>query len=264
MAMMPTHTPPVATTVTRARATALDAYLASIVQRDFPEQGLVVRRPQSLRTWLAAYAAATAFTASYNEILDAATPGEADKPARATATVYSDVLSQLWLLDPVPGWSPSMSSFTRLAQGPKHHLADPALAARLLGATALSLTRTGGAPGDVHVVLRDGPLLGALFESLVAGRGGHHAQAAGALVYRLRTQNGDHEVNLIVEGEDRSVVALEVKLCRNVTDADTRHLKWLRDRIGDRLVDAAVITVGQDAYRRRDGIAVVPAVLLGP
>lgn len=61
-----------------------------------------------------------------------------------------------------------------------------------------------------------------------------------------------------------SVVALEVKLSRNVADADTRHLKWLRDRIGDRLVDAAVITVGRDAYRRRDGIAVVPAVLLGP
>ena len=191
-------------------------------------------------------------------------PANGDKPARATAATYRDVLSQLWLLDSVPGWSPSMSSFTRLAQGPKHHLADPALAARLLGATASSLIRTGGAPGDFYVVPRDGPLLGALFESLVVLSVRTYAQAAMASVYHLRTQNGDHEVDIIVEGEGLRVVALEVKLSRNVSDAGTRHLKWLRDRIGNRLVDAVVITMGRDAYRRRDGIAVVPAALLGP
>jgi hypothetical protein len=30
------------------------------------------------------------------------------------------------------------------------------------------------------------------------------------------------------------------------------------------LVDAVVITTGEEAYRRSDGIAVVPASLLGP
>jgi hypothetical protein len=42
------------------------------------------------------------------------------------------------------------------------------------------------------------------------------------------------------------------------------HLRWLRDRIGDDLLDAAVVTTGAEAYRRSDGIAVVPAALLGP
>lgn len=42
------------------------------------------------------------------------------------------------------------------------------------------------------------------------------------------------------------------------------HLKWLRDRLGDDLLDAAVITTGKHAYRRRDGIAVIPAALIGP
>jgi hypothetical protein len=43
-----------------------------------------------------------------------------------------------------------------------------------------------------------------------------------------------------------------------------RHLAWLRARLGDRLADSAVITAGDEAYRRPDGIAVIPAALLGP
>jgi len=49
-----------------------------------------------------------------------------------------------------------------------------------------------------------------------------------------------------------------------VNAADARHIKWLKDRIGDQLLDAVLITTGTEAYRRDDGIAVVPAALLGP
>jgi hypothetical protein len=43
-----------------------------------------------------------------------------------------------------------------------------------------------------------------------------------------------------------------------------KHLAWLRERIGDQLLDAAVLTTGERAYRRADGIAVIPLALLGP
>lgn len=45
--------------------------------------------------------------------------------------------------------------------------------------------------------------------------------------------------------------------------ADVRHLLWLREQLGEDLLDAAVITTGTHAYRRADGIAVIPAALLG-
>jgi hypothetical protein len=41
-------------------------------------------------------------------------------------------------------------------------------------------------------------------------------------------------------------------------------LVWLRERLKDQLVDAAVLTTGPFAYRRPDGIAVIPLALLGP
>ncbi len=48
-----------------------------------------------------------------------------------------------------------------------------------------------------------------------------------------------------------------------MTDADVRHLRWLRDQLPDTVVDLLVITTGTHAYRRRDDIAVVPLALLG-
>lgn len=240
---------------------ALDGYLRRIVTRDFAEQGRVVRRPATLRHWLTAYAAATATTASYNAILDAATPGESDKPAKTTTIAYRDILEQLFVVEPLPGWTPMRNAFSRLGQAPKHHLADPALAARLLGADAESLLRGSTEP---ERIARDEPLLGSLFESLVTQSVRVYAQASNARVSHLRTRNGSHEVDLIVEGWGRRVVALEVKLAPTEDDHAARHLLWLQERLGDDLADAAIITTGPYAYRRRDGIAVIPASLLGP
>jgi len=244
----------------RAQTMQLEGYVARVLDTDFPELGHVVRRPATLRSWLTAYAAATASTTSYTTILDAATPGDSEKPAKSTTIAYRDVLTRLWLLDPVPGWLPGHSHLARLTQAPKHHLADPALAARLLGATESTLLHNTVTEQSLP---RDGPLLGALFESLVTMSVRTYAQAADATVHHLRTQNGVHEVDLIVEGPDRRVVAIEVKL-GTVEDRDVVHLRWLRRELGDFLADAIVVTAGPHAYRRRDGIAVVPAALLGP
>jgi predicted AAA+ superfamily ATPase len=237
----------------RTRQAHVDAYLANLVQREFAEQGLSVRKPETLRRWLAAYATASSTTTQYSRILDAATPGESDKPARSTTIAYRDVLDGLWILDPVPAWSPVNNEFSRLASTPKHNLADPGLAARLLGATAESLHRG-----------RHDHLLGPLFESLVALCVRVYADAANARVGHFRTRDGDREADLIVEREDGIIIAIEVKLDPTPSDDDTRHLRWLRARLGDDLAAAVVVTAGPAAYTRPDGILVIPLALLGP
>jgi predicted AAA+ superfamily ATPase len=110
---------------------------------------------------------------------------------------------------------------------------------------------------------REGPLLGALFESLVTLCVRVYAESSEARVGHLRTWSGDREVDLILERGGR-VVALEVKLGQVVEDRDVRHLLWLREELGDDLLDAVVVNSGPIAYRRPDGIAVVPLALLGP
>ncbi|AXH97252.1 ATP-binding protein [Ornithinimicrobium avium] len=242
----------------RARRFQLDSYLRNAVDRDVPEQGLAVRKPESMLAWLRAYAAATATTASYSQILDAATPGQADKPARSTSIAYRDVLTSLWLIDPVPAWAPGGNLLTRLGQAPKHHLADPALAARLLGLGSDTLLEGDGTP----VGPQAGTMLGHLFESLVTLCVRVPSQAAEAQVAHLRTRNGDHEIDLVLVRDDGRVLAIEVKLATTITDQDTKHLHWLTDRLGGRLLDAIIINTGPHAYRRRDGIGVIPLGLL--
>jgi uncharacterized protein len=245
----------------RAREAQLDGYIARVIERDFSEAGHRVRSPQTLRRWLIAYAAATATCTSFEAIRSAASSGEGVAPARTTTQPYRDALERLFLLDEVPAWLPTHNRLSRLVAAPKHHLADPALAARLLGVDETGLVEVAN---DSSWSLRDGPLLGTLFESLVTLSVRVYAQLARARVGHLRTKTGAREVDLIVERGDGRIVAIETKLGGTVGDRDVRHLRWLAGELGDDLLDAIVVTTGTDAYRRKDGIGVVPAVLLGP
>ena len=173
----------------RALRTQLDGYIDLIVEREMPEAGHAVRRPATLLAWLRAYAAAVGTVTSYEKIRDAATAGHGDTPAKTTTLPYLDVLTDLRILDPVAAWSPTTNRLQRLTQGPKHHLADPALVAQLLGLDATALVA--GAEGAVRVA-RQGTLLGGLFESLVTLSVRVFAQAAEARVHHLRTRAGRH------------------------------------------------------------------------
>ncbi|MDK6630650.1 DUF4143 domain-containing protein, partial [Actinotignum timonense] len=167
----------------------LDSYLRLIIDRDLPDYGATVRRPEVLHRWLAAYAAASSLTTSYANLLDATTGGDGTQPAKSTTITYREHLTALWILDPIPGWAPAGTALKRLQLAPKHQLADPALALRLLNLNETTLL---GARGQ--------KFLGQLFESLAALSVRVAAEANRARVFHLRTRNGDHEVDLIAEG----------------------------------------------------------------
>jgi predicted AAA+ superfamily ATPase len=244
----------------RAREALLEDYVARIVDRDFPELGRPVRDPARLRAWMAAYASATSTTTSFEKLRDAATAGHSTKPAKTTVQPYREVLERLFILDPLPGWRPR-AHLRELASAPKHHLADPALAATLVDVSREALL-AGAAPGPIAP--RDGTFLGALFESLVTLSVRVYAQTIGARLHHFRTHRGEHEIDLVLEGKDGRVVAIEVKLAASPSDETVRHLDWFARRFGTDVADRVVVTTGPEAYRRQDGIAVVPAALLGP
>ena len=234
-------------------------YTERIVDHDMPDAGLVVRRPRNVRAWLRAYAAATATTATWETIRDAASAELGSTPARASVAAYTDLLVALRILDPLDAWSPSFNTFSRIGGAPKHHLVDPALAVVLLGQSKRTLL----AGSDSGVAgLERGALLGNLFESLAAMSIRTYAQAMFAPVAHLRTHQGRHEVDFIVE-HDGGIVGIEVKLSAAIDSHDVGQLVDLRTRVSSRWIDGLVLTTGTDAYRRTDGIAVVPLGLLG-
>ena len=248
----------------QAHRAHMTSYLELILEKEFPQRGQRVRNPEGLRRWMAAYAAATATTASFEKIRRATAGNAGDEPARSTVIPYRDALRRLYVLDPVPAWRPAAGGLGELGDAEKHHLVDPALAARLVRTTKAKLL-SGQASGPP--VPRDGTQLGALFESLVTLSVRTYASAAAHAepeVRHFRAHRGEHEVDLIVEREDGAILPIEVKLTATPDDRDVAHLNWLAGRLGDEVVDKVIVTTGRAAYRRPDGVAVVPAALLGP
>ena len=245
----------------RTARAQLDSHLARLVERDYTELGGErLRNPVALRRWLVSYAAALSSTASLETIRDAAAGAAGETPGKSTVQRYLDVLERLWLVEPVPGWLPSRHALARLTAAPKHQLADPAFAARLLGVGAGAIAAAGPSPTGIRH--RD-LLLGAMFESLATLCVRVYAQASEARVFHYRTQRGEREVDLIVERDDGRFLGIEVKSARAVADDDARHLRRLRADAGDAMLDAIVLSTGPSAYRRADGIGVVPLALLG-
>ncbi len=243
-----------------ARRAMLESYIATIINKDMKEAGHNVRKPERLRAWLKSYAAATSTTTSWEKIRIAATPGKTQMIPRGATFPYIETLEMLRIIDSIPGWLPTNNHLLEVGQAPKHHLADPALAAVLLGETSDSLLR---GSTDVSRDFDDPTLLGALFESLVVLNVRVFAQANHFNVSHMRTDHGRHEVDIILQSENGDVTALEVKLSPLVHDKDVGHLLWLKDKLGEKLKEMIVVTTGSSAYRRSDGVAVIPLALLG-
>lgn len=144
--------------------------------------------------------------------------------------------------------------FARLSKAPKHRLADPGLAAYLMGVSEDILTS--GDTGTQEV-------FGQLFQSLLLLTLRGSAPLCEAHVYHFRTSNGEDEVDVILERFDAKCIAFEAKSSAEVTADDVKHLNWLEGKLCDRLLDKVLVYTGKHAYRRPDGVAVIPLAMLG-
>jgi predicted AAA+ superfamily ATPase len=153
------------------------------------------------------------------------------------------------IADRTPAWS--SNRLKRLGRRPKRYLVDPALLA-----TALDL--------DEQAVLADGDLLGRVLDTFVAAQLRPETQVATTRprLHHLRTEGGRHEVDLLAELAGRRVVALEVKASAAPSAQDARHLAWLREQLGERLLAGVVLHTGPHVYRLGERILAAPIASL--
>ena len=185
--------------------------------------------------------------------------GDSVEPADATVSSYLDLFTRLHLIENVMGWEPPMRSKSRVRVKPKRYFVDPSLPAALLGATSRGLL------GDMQT-------LGLLFENLVMRDLQVYVSTFAGLgndVHYYRDESG-LEVDAIVEHDGRWG-AIEIKLSDTKVDEGAQNLLALKRKLArnpaarhaDPAFLAVVVGRGSLAYRRPDGVLVIPVAALG-
>lgn len=189
--------------------------------------------------------------------------GETTPSAAKRMSALASALESLYVVESVPGWDAPIRSKSRLREKPKRYLADPSIAASLLGAGPERL-------------IEDGQLFGTLFESLCMHDLAVYAAALpGATPQPLRYYRDSDglEVDAIIELRDGRWAGIEIKLGENKADEAFAALNRLRKKIA--LNPAArnprpefmAVIVGAGEFARYDTEAdayVIPLTVLGP
>ena len=244
----------------RAIKRSLTSYIDNIIERDFQENNIIVRKPKALMAWLKIYAASTATTTSFKTILEAALANENISPTTKTATSYRDLLQNIGIIEELQPWIKMGKIFSNIAKAPKHFLLDPALSVTLLNITRETLLA--GQPPKVIGTLNKS-FLGQIFESFVYQSLAVYAEVNEAELSHFRTSDGTREIDFIIEKDD-VIVLIEVKSKSAITTHDVRHLNWFEEKVKDEFkVQKIIVTTGSQAYTRQDGVHVVPVALLG-
>ena len=231
----------------------LTSYLGNLVEVDLPAMG-PRRNPGNIRRLLASLARFVG-TPLNRTAVATEVGGQGGPIDERTLANYLDALERLMLIEPLPAWQAHMRSRTRLRTTPVHHFVDPSIGTAALGVGVADLEADLNAAG-FH------------FESLVLRDLRVYAQPLEASVSSWRDTKLNREVDGVIELPNGRWAAFEVKLGESAVDAAAEGLLYFSTKVDtDRHgppVALIVVTGGRYAYRRPDGVVVVPLSLLGP
>ncbi len=224
-----------------ARNRWFDDYIKLVLERDVRELSRLRQREQ-LPALLRRLAAQTA------GVLNVTSAASQAGLERTTAADYLKLLEAVFLIMRLPAWGTTLRA--RATRAPKIHVVDAGVAARLLRLTPEKLAQR-----DASSLSQFGHLL----ETFVVGEVVRQASWLEKVttVGHWRTSDGD-EIDLVLEREDGGIVAFDVNAASQVAGRDMRHLRKLRDALGERFLIGATLYTGTRAYDLGDRLHAIP------
>ena len=165
-----------------------------------------------------------------------------------TLNNYLTALRRLFVIEDVKAWQPSLRSKTGIRTSNKRHFVDASIATAVLGLTPKSL-------------LDDFNLFGFLFEDFCVRELRTYLQPLRGNVFHYH-DNNNLEADVILRLNDGRWAAVEVKTgSREIEDASQNLLKLATEVDTSKVGEPSflmVLTGGEFAYRRKDGVYVIP------
>jgi len=202
------------------RSTLFASYIRTVTGRDVPDLA-AIRQPSDLDELWRLLAARTGGELVPSSLARAA--GMAD----ATVRRYLPLLETVFAFHTLPPFTANLS--TRASGRTKAHVVDTGLATHLSRETGARLSDVTNAA------------FGPLLETFVVNELARQASSTGLVdLFHLRVHSGP-EVDLVAVGAGGRVVGIEVKATASPTSDDTRWLRWLAERVGDRWLQGVVV-----------------------
>ena len=229
-------------------------YFDGVVNFDISRVDDVKRSPQLTRSLMKAYARHTGLQSTLTTIADdVANYGEG--ASIDTVRAYLSSLRSIFVIEEMEAWNPNLRSRTAIRTTPTRYFTDPSIGCAALGA----------GPTDL---LNDLKAMGMMFENLGVRDLRVYAEALDGEVYHYRDANG-LECDSVVHLRNGQYGLVEMKLGgeKQISDATT-SLTTLASKLDTTRMPApaflmVLTAVGEFAYRRQDGIWIVPVTTLG-
>lgn len=238
----------------RAQLLIAKDYLNKVCEDDISRVDGVQRNPELARLILRSYARNLCTLAKKTAML-ADVKVEMETTVQATFDEYVDALKRLFVLEDIDAWCPAIRSATAIRSGKKRCFIDPSIAVAAMGASPKSLEL-------------DLKTFGFIFECMCIRDLRVYSQAMGGRVSYYHDRYG-LEADIVLHLDDQRYALIECKLGSRDIDEGAKHLLQLQELIRERNKTEKqmplrepdlliVLTGGEFAYTREDGVKVIP------
>ena len=225
-------------------------YVDAIAERDMSRVDKTNRSPERVRRLMRSYARNQASQATFETMAEDMRANEPKALDTDTIASYITALRKLFVVEELEAWNPNLRSKTAIRTSNTRYFTDPSIASASLGI----------GPNDL---LNDFNTFGLLFEALAVRDLRTYADALMGKVAHYRDVT-NLECDAIVHLRDGNYGLVEIKIGGdNLIKEGAESLKKLRDKIDTTKMKKpsflmVFIGIGELAYRRDDGVYVVP------
>lgn len=225
-------------------------YYDAVVNRDISEADGISRNPERVKNLMRSYARNMGTQASNDTLRSDMIANDSTSLDTDTVLSYVNALKKIFVVEESPAWNPNLRSKTAIRTSDTRYFIDPSIAVASLGI----------GPKDL---INDLNTFGLLFETLCIRDLRVYAESIKGKVYHYRDAN-DLECDAVIHLRDGSYGLIEIKLGGDsLINEGAETLKKLESRIDiTKMKKPSFLLVltatGKYAYRREDGVYVVP------
>lgn len=224
-------------------------YVEAIINQDISRVDGVEKNPARVRALMRSLSRNISTLATVKTIHEDIAMGDDDSSlSEKSVSQYLTALNRIFVIENIPAWNPALRSKTAIRTSPKRQFTDPSIAVAVMRLTPDRL-------------LDDFEYFGFLFESICDRDLRVYAEANDGHIFHYKDKSG-LEADAVIALNDSRWAAIEIKMGSKEIEEAAVHLIELKNKVNtEKMKEPSflmILTGTEIAYRRNDGVFVVP------